>query len=593
MNQAACHKGRVHNRNEAGFSLAITLFFAGAVAAILTALIYTTSQKATQGKASATGWQIAEISRAARVYIRNQNADAATGFTTAELATTGAGPREVSFAEIKAAGLLPDSYTEQTSLGQTIRIIAANYPVRGDANDPETVPAAYIYIVDNDRTSAITSNVIAEGARRFGLSIASPRFDGDGNNVSADCQGAGDPSFAIWDTGCLNETDFNVLVAILPGTEQVFTAGSLIVPAWRSIQHDNRAVMRFPQQENTSFNQMQTDMAMGLVNRSADGSCARFEQVNDGNAALADTPVCEVFDDNTGGEQDRRFNIIGMGGLQVDQIIAANQDAGDVGDDADENSLSDNEVIIVTGPVRVGSENRAANIRVYDNTAALARPAGSTTKANFTGNTVEVSRQLVMQACNPAEDPDCTPATQFIADIDTLTTNDMNVDTFNNDVNVAGTVFELGDGTFNDSEALNAGDFTIAGDLNVLQINNSDTLSGRAHSVSATRMDIQSATTVNSDDIYFQGNLSGLTNVTTTGASGGYGAVMNSLTQQAGNLTVVNDVQATSRTDTRINIREQTDIQSTLNIGIGGDGVTGECTGDCPIQEEPPLVLDP
>lgn len=588
----AMHKA-VYNSAQAGFSLAITLFFAGAVAGILTAIVYSTSQKATIGKSDATGWQVAEIARAARVFVRDQNANDTAGYTTSDLAPSGAGPREVTMADIKAAGLLPDSYAEQTALGQTIRIIAANFPVRGNPLDNATLPAAYIYITDNGRTSAITANIVAEGARRHGLSISSPRFDGAGNNVSADCGAAGDPSFSIWDTGCLNEDDFNVLVSILPGAEQTFVAGSLLIPSWRSIQHDSRAVMRYPQQENTGFNQMQVDLAMGTVDRNIDGSCASFQQINTGDAALSDTPVCAVFDDNTAGQTDRRFNIIGMGGLEVDQLIAANQSAGDAGSDADEAVLSNNEVLIVEGPLTVGSQQRAANIRVFDNSQALARPAGSTTKVNFSGTNLDISRQLVMQACSPATDPDCTPATSFVADVDTLTTNDMNVDTFNNDLVATGTNFELGDGTFNDSEALNAGTFNVLGAVDIRAINGSETLPGREHLISANDLELPAASTVTAQEAYLQGVTQGLQAVTTTGASAGYGAVVNSITQTSGNVIIGGNVQAASRTDTRLNIRDQVVINSTLNIGQTGDGVTGECTGDCPIQEEPPLVLDP
>lgn len=590
-------KARQPSACQAGFSLVVTLFFAGAVAAILTSLIYSTSRQSTQGKATATGWQITKIAQAARIYVRDQNAARAPGFSVTDLAPSGAGPRLVTMAQIKAAGLLPDSYAEVTPLRQNIRIIAANYPVRGNPADSGTLPSAYILIGDNEQTDSLTANLITEGARKYGLSISAPRFDSSGTNVSADCGAAGEVSFSIWDTGCLNEADFNVLAAVLPTTEQVFVAGNLLVPSWRAILHDARAVMRFPQQENNNYNQMQTDLAMGTVRRNLDGSCADFARINTGDAALSETPVCNVFDDNTAGIQNRRFDIIGMGGLDADQLIAANQSAGDVGDNADENALSDNEVLIVQGPLNVGSQERAGNIRVFDNSQAFERPVTAPAKVTFNGNEVITRRQVLMQSCNPAEEPDCTPATAFVADIDNLTTQRLNNDTFNNNLAAAGTTFELGDGVFNQSESLNAGAYNIADTVTVRQVNASETLPGRAHVVSANLLEVPAESSMATQDIFLQGDTTGVTFVATTdvvpGVAGDYGVLANSIQQSSGNHTVAGNLSVNSSTASRMNIRQRTTVDSTLNIGVPADGIIGECTGEeCPVTTPPPLVLN-
>lgn len=304
--------------DESGFSLLLVLLSIGFVGSVLSGAIWYQTDAALRKNAEAAGWHLVQLSKAARVFVR----DAA--ITPVALASgviccsannvqtsVTPGSIEITVPDLINAGHLPAAFTSVNPLSQNMRVFAASYP-------PTTTPAtggqpiAGYVITDppaiNSRAAALANANMAvalmEGAREAGLSSSAPLIVG-GNNLGDNCSGS--PAVMIWDTGCLNQTDVNTVTAA-SGTAITVNDGMVIVPSWRSVDHDLRALMRYPQPENVGANTMLTDMQFGTPGVAVAG--------------------VETYTDDTGGANNR-VNIINAGALTLSELRVVPQGFND------------------------------------------------------------------------------------------------------------------------------------------------------------------------------------------------------------------------------------------------------------------------
>lgn len=320
-------------RSESGVSLLISLLFVGLIASLLTQFVIQENEISARSNAAAAGWQLAEVARAARVYVRNNSftVDPVINGVTDGIAdntfdknnlAVGAGPFvpnpvAITIAELEAAGLLPENFATLNAFRQTIEIYAANFPLDGDPTDPATVATAYVFLDNDGRGSATLNARIAEQAQKFGMQVSAPLFNAAAN-ISDPCGVT--PAASTWDTNCLTEAQFTSV------TGQAFAAGMLMAPAWKAYQHDPRTIARFPQPENVGAGTMLTNLNMGRLDLDAANACQNEVHVWDGAnyAALSydDTGICAAQDDVvTGGAVDNRFDILNIPSLNVQTAV--------------------------------------------------------------------------------------------------------------------------------------------------------------------------------------------------------------------------------------------------------------------------------
>lgn len=313
--------------SEKGFSLIVVLFFVGLVAALVFMSMQGQRGAVQRDQARSAGWHLAQVAKAARVYVRDRSLSENDIYHKSLLAGGGIGIR---ISQLRSAGLLPENFPETNILDQRVLIFAANYPVDGDPADPSTVASAYVFLQPSRVTQSNPSltQYIVEGARQNGLYINAPIFSADGFNISDPCRGSA--GYADWDTGCLNLADVRTIIG------EGFDAGALIAPAWRSDVPDTRAVMRFPQPENAGYATMMTALEMARVERNDDRTCVEFVHIYDysnGNTPI-NTGVCRSWSDTVAAAapgssydpaRDRRMDIINVSEMSVDTVIAAPQ----------------------------------------------------------------------------------------------------------------------------------------------------------------------------------------------------------------------------------------------------------------------------
>ena len=332
--------------SESGVSLLITLLFVGLIASLLTQFVIQENVISTRSSAAAAGWQLTEVARAARVYVRN-NSFNVTGapvpvvtnglqdnipdntFDKNNLVSAGPpfvpAPIEIEIQDLEDAGLLPENFargpgpTTRNAFRQTIRVYAANFPLDGDPADPATVATAYVFLDNNGRGSASLNARIAEQAQKFGMPISAPLLNGAGANISDACGAT--PAASAWDTNCLTEAQFAAV------TGQAFAAGMLMAPAWKAYQHDPRTIARFPQPENLGAGTMLTNLNMGRLDLDAANACQNEVHIWNGennHIALSydDTGICAAQDDVVaGGTVDNRFDILNIPSMNVQTAV--------------------------------------------------------------------------------------------------------------------------------------------------------------------------------------------------------------------------------------------------------------------------------
>lgn len=399
-----------NRRAESGVTLAIMLVLTIGFAVII-AIVTDAQQRSDRAKrAESVSWQVTQIAKAARLYVRNNSlehimrdtapldgipdtlcdsacmdASPATSdtnndgivdnfFKKAELDPAGPlGPAAITVAELIAAGYLPQSFsrvdaqgnnmTEQTILGHPIRIYAANAPVDGDPNLDSTVATAYVVLEDSPNTDVSQALAIARGVQQEGLLVNAPLFSGAAN-ISDNCGAS--PAVGLWDTGCMDDDDYDLLTGNPAGTG-TFSAGTYIFPAWKAFAHDERAIMRFPQPENDSYATMLTNLRMAnAVNPSCDGTDPDDSiMITQDDGSTVFSGLCKSISDDSTASFDSRKDIYNVVSFTADRIIAADQrDRGTVG-----NNYRDMRVVldgsaagVVTLAETYGSEEGTLNL---------------------------------------------------------------------------------------------------------------------------------------------------------------------------------------------------------------------------------------
>lgn len=305
-----------------GAALLIVLVFVALLGITLASIAVYDAYRAREREARVAGHEIYEIAKAARLYVRDEfKADP-------NLTTVAATPSLISLADLKAGGYLPNNFGRfsgadaLSALNQHIFVIRTNWPL--GAPTANSVPTAFVFFKNGTRgraTYMLTRSTV-DVLREMNANISAPVFNTAGVLQSSDCQGGG-PAISRWDTGCLTTAQFNTLVGILPAAQRSFTAGSLVVPAWKVAQPDPRAVMRYAQPEHSDHATMLTDIRMGtcgaghVVINTTDAS---------GNRVPSTTDLCNMLGDGVRSPTDNdRFNIVDVGNMGAQRLIVEPQ----------------------------------------------------------------------------------------------------------------------------------------------------------------------------------------------------------------------------------------------------------------------------
>lgn len=367
MSGNAFVRGSGIKRAQQGVSLLLALIFVAFFGGILLVLIRFDAREVRQNEARVTGWEAVEIARAARLYVRDRYAN------DPSLRTTAATPSQIALSTLKSSGYLAANFGRFASghdisaLNQEIYVVMTNWSANGlggSVTDLATVPSAFIYFRNSSRSAPDLIVTAVESARGFGASVTAPLFDLTGANRSADCRGGG-PAVGIWDTGCLQQSEFAAMASAAGLPSTVFSGGSLIIPAWKAIQPDLRAVMRYPQPENPGYATMLTSLQMGTPT----GDCAQqANQVSITTLNSVGTPIttytglCKVLDDAAAGgpsSNDRRFSIDRVANIHAERLIAEPQSVDYGGETASIGTAQD-DAMRITGDLTLDS-----NLQVY------------------------------------------------------------------------------------------------------------------------------------------------------------------------------------------------------------------------------------
>ncbi|NBX66756.1 MAG: hypothetical protein EBQ96_07160 [Proteobacteria bacterium] len=322
-----------------GVSLLLALIFVAFFGGILVAIAAFNNSRVRVAEAEVSGWELVEIAKAARIYVRDQLV------ANPALRTVAATPTRIPLTTLKAGGYLPTTFgrsvgaLDYNALNQEIYVIMANWSATGlggVVTDPATVPSAFVFFRPGGKSTFNLVVNVVESARRNGAVLTAPLFDTTGTNRSAICRSSG-AAAGLWDTGCLTQAEFSALMTPL-GLPAAFTAGGLIMPAWKAIQPDLRAVMRFPQPENAGYATMLTDIEMGIpvvqdCPNAVVGQQIAVQTVDaSGNPVTTFTGLCEVRSDTAALNQ--RFHIQDVANIVAERIIAEPQNMDFGGTDA-------------------------------------------------------------------------------------------------------------------------------------------------------------------------------------------------------------------------------------------------------------------
>jgi hypothetical protein len=401
-------------QTESGFSLAVVLVITIAFAFIIAFIAAANKDARDQRTLKAVAWQTKQIAQAARLMVRNnslsqfvedtnadnipdtprdlafmiadtidQNGDGILDaqFNKEALDPNLAGsPQQITVAQLVAAGYLPISFvnqdangidlTESTLLRQPITVYAANSPVSGDSNLATTVATAYVTLGIAPAVSAGDAIRLSRALQGFDVPVSAPLFNGAGVNISDNCNGT--PAVSAWDTGCTSDADFVDLTGL------AFQAGEVLIPAWKAVRFDERAVMRFPQPENTTYATMLTDLYMGDVLDAACKQNVAIEDVGDpayygdggaentiefnqddgaGSIQKVDARLCPTIGDNPLTFADNRRNIMNISNLTLQRIIAADQRDGATSQDVSVTLNGTPTGVVVAGETYNGIED--------------------------------------------------------------------------------------------------------------------------------------------------------------------------------------------------------------------------------------------
>jgi hypothetical protein len=340
-----------------GFSLAVVLMLVTVMGGFLVGITGNNRGSARQ-EAEVAGWELAEISRAARIYARNQIS--LNPNLVNDLSPSGTGPQDIFVTDLITDAMLPSDFLRQidgstsNALGQPIRIILANFPIDGDPLDPQTVPTAYVYVESTDKVNGTIIQDVVQAVRGEGVGVSAPIFSG-GNNVTGECDGSGEDTAILWDTGCLNYTDFTTLTG-----GDVFEEGDFVIPTWRSVNFDTRAIMRFAHPESTGLPTMLTALEMGVPHDCTANPTQFIDVPSDSGTTASD--ICGALDDSVG--VDNRRDIINTSNIETSSVIVDPQAIGDTTTDV--NGLIGSRTEEAYAMSITGTLNATGDAKVYD-----------------------------------------------------------------------------------------------------------------------------------------------------------------------------------------------------------------------------------
>ena len=367
----------------------LALIFVAFFGGILVTIARFNASEVRKTEASVAGWEMVELAKAARLYMRDQYA------VNPAIRTTAATPNIIPYSALLSGGYLPSNFGSRTDAGgnpinalnQRVYVIMTNWSptgIGGDVTNPATVPSAFVYFAPGGKASNDLMVDIVSAIRQQNVALTAPLWDTTNTNRSADCRGGG-PAVALWDTGCMPPGEFATLVGPL-GLSTTFAPGGLLMPAWKAVQPDLRAVLRYPQPENPGYATMLTDLGMGTPT----GDCTvDANQVHitttdaTGNIIQTSTNVCDALSDTV--TADMRFNIDHVGNFMAQRLVAMPQ-AQDYGVESANIGTANDDSMRVNGDVNLGSD-----LRIY-NTKDL--PAGVPARYDVPNGTVVIERNI-------------------------------------------------------------------------------------------------------------------------------------------------------------------------------------------------------
>lgn len=314
---------------ERGVALLLALIFVTFFGGIIVVVVSSMSLRSHTAEADVAAWEMIQLSKAARLVVRDRMI-ADPNLRNAALAHP-----LLSIQDLKDSGYLQPNFgrpqvggVDVNTLDQEIKIIVASWSPDGlgTTADDKNVPTAFVYFRPGGKSSGGLASVMAESARKYGVSLGAPLFDGGGNIISPDCRGGG-PAVVIWDTGCMTSAEFTDL------TGDAFAAGALVMPVWKSSRQDTRTVMRFPQPDNPGYSTMLTDLEMGTPTVADCPDTADQVSITAADGTVTSTGLCKVVDDNPADliDGDKRFNVENVSSMSANRIIAEPQPGGDFG----------------------------------------------------------------------------------------------------------------------------------------------------------------------------------------------------------------------------------------------------------------------
>ena len=370
-------------KTNGGFSLALTLIIVGALASILTGIVLNSKSINVEKEARVAGWEGAVIARAARIHARNQ-IELRPNLKN-ELSTT---PEEISLAVLINNSLLPASFARASggqyfnALNQRIRIFLANYPVGGNPALDTTVPTAYVIFVDNNRTTPDIMQDVAQSLVNEGVAVSYPIYSA-GINTSAQCNG--NTRISTWDSGCLDNTEYSFLTSGV-----AFALGSIVIPAWRSVNFDSRALLRFPQPESTGNQTMLTDLWMGEVYDCESDTTLSVDYPSDTAQA---SNICGAPSDDPASVSDNRRAIMNTNNVFAGTLLADPQANSDV--------FTNGNTGIRTFPLEeahsldiVNNLNAIGDAKVYDGNINVVNRVTVDRNVNVSGSSAGISASL-------------------------------------------------------------------------------------------------------------------------------------------------------------------------------------------------------
>ena len=354
--------------HQSGYGMLMALLFVSFIAGLTTLAIDFERIRTEKTQASAAAWHLSTLSKAARIYVRNNsfpldvadtdgdglpddnNGDGVVDnrFSLAVLLGVGSNVLEFSIADLNNAELLPPNFSITNIWGQNARMFAAPYPmvagtvisIGGSVSTGPTPqqPAAYVFLDEGPNPSQLRMKSLALAAREFDSDINAPIFDESGTNITGDCDGDGEDDLVNWDianSNCLDISDYNRFGLA------AFQPGALMVPAWRMVAHDSRAMLRFSQPGNPIANTMMTDLRFGEEITDASGNCTDFIDLGIPNATgtafnTVSSSLCNVTPEQANLaphaitvdniiQRDQQTDIRNIGTFDVRQLVLTDQ----------------------------------------------------------------------------------------------------------------------------------------------------------------------------------------------------------------------------------------------------------------------------